>query len=185
MNQEQVKQMLSTRKENYYQIAKNLSDYVLHPDNFAKICNHVVTRSKANKGFDSLDMFKFFYEEVGPLVEGTNYCPSKYNAQMLLKNVWETSRFQLYAVQQIKNNYAIIEIAKAQSSLSEEEKKQQRLKAQAEKMRLAKAKKAAERKALKDAKQTQQAESQARIQQIKSLTPEQQAQLDLLKKLKV
>lgn len=185
MNEAQIKQMLSTRKENFYQIVQNLSKFVLAKENFPRISNAVVLKAKAKKGFNTLDLFKYFYEEVGPLVEGTHYCPTKYNAQMLLKNVWESSQFQMHVVNQIRKNYELLETPESKTELSEEEKKKQRLKAQAEKMRAAKARKAAEKKALQDAKETRTKNDQAKTIETKKLTPEQQAQLDMLKKLKI
>jgi hypothetical protein len=185
MNEQQIKQMLSTGRENFYQIVQSISEHVLSKEKFPVVANAIVTKAKAKKGFNTMDLFKYFYEEVGPLVEGTYYCPTKYNAQMLLKNVWQSSQFQMRVIDQIRKNYELIPTYESKVELTDEEKRKQRLKIQAEKMRQAKARKAAEKKALQDAKETRKVAEEKRVVDTKKLTPEQQAQLDLLKKLKI
>lgn len=186
MDKVQISKILSKRYNNFYQVVNDLTDYLKNYHVQAEVLNSIVLKAKANKGFTTVDLFKYFYEAMKDTVEGTVYCPSKYNAQMLLKSVWETSRFLNLVLLQIKKGYAIIEVEAP--AVTEEDKTAERLKRQAEIMRAAKARKAAERKAIEDAnrqkKQRVKAEKKEAVT-TKKLTPEQEEQIRLLKNLKL
>jgi hypothetical protein len=188
MNQEKeiVKNFLNRKDVNFYQVVNSLVSYINIYDVKVEILNSIVLKARNHKNFTGIDLFKYFYEALKPLVENTIFCPTAYNAQMLLKNVWETLRFQNLVITQIKNNYKIIEVQK--QNLNEEELKEQRLKKQAEVMRAAKAKKAAEKKAIEDAKKQikiYKVEQKEKANESKKLSPEQEEQIRLLRNLKI
>jgi hypothetical protein len=182
MTKENIQQILNIRNNNFYNVINDFVKYVNVYENKVALINAIVLKSKANKNLTSLDMFKYFYEELESLVIGTVYCPSKYNAQMFLKTVWEKSSLQSYVVQQIRQGYKIIELPKKQEIPDNETTKQERLRLQAEKMRAAKAKKAAEKKAIEDA--TKQKKQETVVKQQK-LLKEHEEQIKLLRNLKL
>lgn len=181
MTKEKVKEVLNIRNNNFYRVIDTLVSYVNVYENKVVLLNAIVLKAKENKSLTSLDMFKYFYEELESLVINTVYCPSKYNAQMLLKSVWEKSLMQSYVVQQIRQGYKIIELQKNDIPENETDK-QQRLRLQAERMRVAKAKKAAEKKAIEDANKQKKQEQQIKSQKINK---EYEEQIRLLRNLKI
>lgn len=186
MTKDQVTKLLSNRNTNFYVAVNALKEYISEPSIKAGALNAIVSKAKNNKGFTGMDLFKYFYDHFKNLTEGTQYCPLLYNSQMLLKTVWETSQFQNAVVMQIRNGYRIIEIKKEDIDALTE--KELRLRRQAEIMRAAKAKKAAEQKALDDTKKQIKMEKfeQKQVQATaKKLTPEQEEQIRLLKNLTV
>jgi hypothetical protein len=193
MTKDEVKVLLGNRRNNFYHVVNGLVKYVNVYENKVNIINEIVLKAKANKGFTSVDLYKFFYEALKDLVEGTVYCKSKYNAQMLLKSVWETARFQNIVVTQIRNKYAIVRLPQkeeqAESGKDPETERQKQLRKQAEVMRAAKARKALNKKVLDDFKKQNKEKTQVAKQLEKKteskLSKEYEAKINLLKNLKV
>jgi len=202
MVRSEVKRLLNERQTSFQFILKAISDYTMSYIVFAPTVNKIIKKAKNKPGFSSMDLFVFFYEEMKELVEGTNYCPTKYNAQMLLKSVWETTQLQSYVIQQIRKGYVLLDepedvqivedTPKSKKKQKETpEQKKARLKRQAEAMRNAKAKKNGYE--IKEEIRQQEAptpQPQPQVQpqpqpQQKELTPEQRQQLEMLKNLKV
>lgn len=181
MTKENIIKILNVRNNNFYNVINDFVKYVNVYENKVALVNAIVLKAKANKNLTSLDMFKYFYEELESLVIGTVYCPSKYNAQMLLKSVWEKSLMQLQVVHQIRQGYKIIELPKNEIPANETSK-EERLRLQAERMRAAKAKKAAEKKAIEDANKQKKQETAAKQQK---LLKDHEEQIKLLRGLKV
>jgi hypothetical protein len=184
MTKEKVQQILSVRNNNFYNVVGIITDYVNVYENKINIVNNIVTSCKGNRNLTSIDIFKYFFENLKHLVEGSVYCPSTYNAQMLLKNVWEKSLLQLLVIQQIRKGYEIIPLPNAHIPANETSK-EEKLRVQAERMRAAKAKKAAEKKAIEDANAQNIKQAQAKKEAFKNMTKEQKEQIELLRNLKI
>lgn len=202
MTKSEVLKLLNNKSGSFQHIVNAVGGYIKSPNVFPRLVNRIVLKAQKQKNLSAMDLFKFFYQEMEGLVKGTKVCPNTYNAQMLLKNVWETLQLQTVVVNQIRRNYAImqepedVEIVKEKPKQKKDpnkketpEERKERLKVQAEKMRKAKEKKAAEKKAAEAAKrqkETNQKKPQPQQrQQGKQLTKEQQAQVNLLKNLKI
>lgn len=201
MVKSEVLKLLNTKTGSFQHAINAVSRYVKSPNILPRVVNRIVLKAQKQKNITSMDLFKYFYEEMGGLVKGTKLCPNTYTAQMFLKSVWETLQLQALVVSQIRKNYAImdeledIEVVedtpkkttkKTTKKKETPEERKERLRRQAEKMRQAKAQKNQQKE--KKVEQKSEVESQTHEQpktQHKELTPEQREQLDILKRLKL
>ena len=183
MTSVEVRDILNKPQLHFNVAVRTLTDYILQPVKKVIVVNYIVSRAKQTKNFTTIDLLKFFIEKTEYLTENTRLCKTKYASQMLLKSTWETSRLQQVVIQQIRNNYAMLE-AEPEKELTKKEKQI----LQAKLMREAKAKKAEERRKLeqakKQAKLKQEVEDKVKVKETKSKYSEEQLnQIELLKNL--
>lgn len=199
MVKSEVLKLLNNKSGSFQHVINAVSGYVKSPNVLPRVVNRIVLKAQKKQNITSMDLFKFFYEEMEDLVIGTKMCPKKYNAQMFLKSVWETLQLQTLVVNQIRKNYAILDEPEDVEVVEETPKKtskkttkkketpeerKERLRRQAEKMRQAKAQK----KQQEEVKEQPKPKAETKPQDnsgVEDLTPEQREQLNLIRNLKI
>jgi len=201
MVRSEVLKLLNTPGASFPHVVNAFSNYVKSPNILPRLVNRIVLKAQKKQNLTSEDLFRFFYEELQGMVQGTKLCSNKYRTQMFLKNVWQFLQLQTLVINQIRKNYAIMNEPEDIEVVEEKPKKKikkketpeeraERLKIQAEKMRLAKAAKKAEKESKKEpnvkVEATPKVEPEIRKSEPrKELTPEQEQQLAMLKNLKI
>lgn len=197
MVKSEVLKLLNNKSGSFQHTVNAVSRYVKSPNVLPRVVNRIVLKAQKKQNVTTIDLFKFFYDELEGLVKGTKLCPNTYTAQMFLKSVWEALQLQTLVVNQIRKNYAIMdepedievveETPKKTSKKKETpEERKERLRRQAEKMRQAKAQKKQQEKVKEQQKPKAETKEATKVNSgIEDLTPEQREQLNLIRNLKI
>lgn len=161
MNREDIRKLLNAETTQFHTIVNTLVKHILEPNIKAQIANAVVKKAKETNKRSQTDLFRIFFDGMRSLVKDTRMCSNLYAEQMMLKTVWERSRFQALVIRMIKSNLLLrvnesevkelevkeLEVKekparkKRRKTLETHEERKARLKRQADLMRAAKAKK--------------------------------------------